>query len=125
MGNNNPENVVARAKLDEDHLGAEARFSPGPGARAFGAIAAFVANRRGPRSEASTEVIFGGEGLNGRFSSRPRKVDLGDAIGKELKVLYDDVVAQAVPDRFLDLLNQLESDAISSEPVSKASGESE
>ena len=40
-------------------------------------------------------------------------VDFGDAIGKELQNLYDDVVAQPVPDRFLSLLNQLEKSALS------------
>jgi len=42
--------------------------------------------------------------------------EIGEFIGKELRSLYDDVVAQAVPDRFLDLLNQLEAAPIS--PVS-------
>jgi hypothetical protein len=37
---------------------------------------------------------------------------VADHIGKELRGLYDDIVAQPIPERFLDLLNQLEADAI-------------
>ncbi|QGM47592.1 hypothetical protein H2LOC_018980 [Methylocystis heyeri] len=37
---------------------------------------------------------------------------VSEHIGKELRSFYDDIVAQPVPDRFLDLLNELEADAI-------------
>jgi hypothetical protein len=37
---------------------------------------------------------------------------LGEHIGNELRELYAEVVAQPVPDRFLELLNQLEAGAI-------------
>jgi hypothetical protein len=37
---------------------------------------------------------------------------LGEHIGRELRGLYEDVVAQPVPDRFLELLNKLEAGAI-------------
>ncbi len=37
---------------------------------------------------------------------------LGEHIGKELRELYAEVVAQPVPDRFLELLNKLEAGAI-------------
>jgi hypothetical protein len=37
---------------------------------------------------------------------------IGEHIGRELRNLYDDVVAQPVPDRFLDLLNRLEAGSI-------------
>jgi Anti-sigma factor NepR len=33
---------------------------------------------------------------------------LPDALGKKLRVLYNEVADQPVPDRFLDLLSQLE-----------------
>ena len=36
------------------------------------------------------------------------KGDLGSQIGFQLRNLYDDVLNQPVPDRFLDLLTQLE-----------------
>ena len=39
-------------------------------------------------------------------------------IGKQLKAVYDDVLNQPIPDRFLDLLSQLES-----KTGSKESGE--
>jgi hypothetical protein len=37
---------------------------------------------------------------------------LGEHIGKELRGLYAELVAQPVPDRFLELLNKLEAGAI-------------
>jgi hypothetical protein len=39
--------------------------------------------------------------------------NVGEYIGRELRSLYDDVVAQPVPDRFLMLLNKLESESLS------------
>jgi hypothetical protein len=39
--------------------------------------------------------------------SRPSK-EIGEQIGKELRELYSDLVAQPMPQRFFDLLNQLE-----------------
>ncbi len=37
---------------------------------------------------------------------------IGEHIGRELRGLYDEVVAQPVPDRFLELLNKLEDGTI-------------
>jgi anti-sigma factor NepR-like protein len=34
--------------------------------------------------------------------------DIRGKIGRQLREMYDDVVAQGVPDRFVDLLNRLE-----------------
>ena len=34
--------------------------------------------------------------------------DIRGKIGRQLRDMYDDVVAQGVPDRFVDLLNRLE-----------------
>jgi hypothetical protein len=48
----------------------------------------------------------------------PRPNDLGEQIGKELRELYDDMLSQPVPDRFVELLNELEKGSIS--PVAKA-----
>ncbi len=46
-------------------------------------------------------------------AERPRtpshKPDLADQIGARLRSVYDDVLVQPVPDRFLELLRQLES----------------
>ncbi len=46
--------------------------------------------------------------------------DIGEHIGRELRGLYADVVSQPVPDRFLDLLNRLETGAIPSPAGTKA-----
>jgi hypothetical protein len=40
---------------------------------------------------------------------------VGELIGRELRGMYEDVIAQPVPDRFLALLNKLEAGAISEE----------
>ncbi|TDX66981.1 hypothetical protein EDE12_101520 [Methylosinus sp. sav-2] len=48
--------------------------------------------------------------------------DLGEQIGEQLRGLYEDVLNQPIPDRFLELLNRLESDPISPQR-SKAPGE--
>lgn len=36
------------------------------------------------------------------------KPEVSDLIGERLRTFYDDVAKQPVPDRFLDLLNQLQ-----------------
>jgi len=57
--------------------------------------------------------------LNSRRPSRsPRSKaeapnDVGEQIGEQLRGLYDDILNQPIPDRFLELLNRLESDPIS------------
>jgi hypothetical protein len=51
------------------------------------------------------------------------KNKIGEEIGDQLRVLYNDVLEQPVPERFLELLNTLESDTISSSASSKAPGE--
>ena len=60
-----------------------------------------------------------------RAQKKMRNVDFGDAIGKELQNLYDDLVAQPVPDRFVNLQNQLEKNMISSGMSIGAPGERE
>ena len=37
-----------------------------------------------------------------------KKNPVEEHIGKQLKTIYNDVLAQPIPDRFLDLLNQLD-----------------
>jgi anti-sigma factor NepR-like protein len=44
----------------------------------------------------------------GPGKGRGKKADVGTQIGFQLRNLYDDVLNQPVPDRFLDLLSQLE-----------------
>lgn len=42
--------------------------------------------------------------------SKPARLtrDVQARLGQQLRAMYDDVVSQGVPDRFVDLLNQLE-----------------
>ena len=58
--------------------------------------------------------------------SRPNangKAGVGEYIGRELRELYDDVLAQPVPDRFLALLNKLDAGAISAAKAADRRGE--
>lgn len=65
------------------------------------------------RSEQTSASVVS---LNSSRKSRPRasvRKDGGPSnveghIGKQLKAVYDDVLNQPIPDRFLDLLTQLE-----------------
>lgn len=52
----------------------------------------------------------GWSGTPGGERSRPPSVksDLADQIGARLRSVYDDVLVQPVPERFLELLRQLE-----------------
>jgi hypothetical protein len=43
-----------------------------------------------------------------RSKNAPAKSELAEQIGVRLRSVYDDVLAQPVPERFLDLLRQLE-----------------
>lgn len=49
----------------------------------------------------------GKSGVPGKSRGKA-KGDVGTQIGFQLRNLYDDVLSQPVPDRFLDLLSQLE-----------------
>lgn len=62
---------------------------------------------RSPRSKSRREI-------------EPNK--MGEQIGAQLRTLYNDVLEQPVPERFLELLNKLETDTICS-ARSKAPGE--
>ena len=43
-----------------------------------------------------------------RVKKTTTKPDVTDQIGRQLRSVYDDVLAQPVPDRFLDLLKDLD-----------------
>jgi Anti-sigma factor NepR len=61
--------------------------------------------RRGPGCPEPAEEIMGGP-----CAKRPAlKSEIADQIGLHLRSVYDDVLAQPVPRRFLELLRQLES----------------
>ncbi|MGC2222068.1 MAG: NepR family anti-sigma factor [Methylocella sp.] len=50
------------------------------------------------------------ENISGRGAKKPAsKSAIADEIGLHLRSVYDDVLAQPVPGRFLELLRQLES----------------
>lgn len=130
MGKNTPENIGARVKSDEDQYRAEGRFFTGPGPRAMEAFPrGFSAGSGADRHAAARERALEAKGPALCAGQKPLKksngVDFGDAIGKELQNLYDDVVAQPVPDRFLSLLNQLEKNVVSSALSKSAPGERE
>jgi hypothetical protein len=118
MVKNSPENAVVRVKPDGDQLCADARRFPGTLPRSLAAVAAGLGV--GAPRPANAEQTAGSGQLTlcktERNSRKMRSLDFGDAIGKELQNLYDDVVAQPVPDRFLNLLNQLEQNMVSSGP---------
>ncbi len=111
MGKNNPENLFSRLSAERAPFGADKRFAAMTERRAL----------------CGADVGLQGSGLQGSGlqGSRRGGVDFGDVIGKELQNLYDDVVAQPVPDRFLSLLNQLEKSAVSLDASSRAPRERE
>jgi hypothetical protein len=51
-----------------------------------------------------------GQGIADQASATPRPDDgvVTDLIGRHLKLIYNAVASQPVPDRFLELLNQLD-----------------
>ena len=110
MVKNNPENAHARA--EETELSADTRHFPGPrpgSLSAYAAAAGVTAGasgsaRKGPERASQTGARLPEPGR----SRGSGGVDFTDAVGRELQNLYEDLVAQPVPDRFLTLLNQLE-----------------
>lgn len=109
MGTNNPDTVVGRSVKEEDkfRLGVVSK----PAARngeAFGRL--LMQDRR--------------DGCDVRVLA-PRPVEFQDAIGRELRNLFDDVATQPVPDRFLKLLNQLEDNVLHSTRPDGGPGDSE
>jgi Anti-sigma factor NepR len=56
-----------------------------------------------------------------RVKKTSGKSEVSDQIGRQLRSVYNDILAQPVPDRFLDLLKDL--DAIPGLPGSEAAGQ--
>jgi hypothetical protein len=123
-----PENAVARAASEEDK---HRDHFPGTLPRSLATVAAGLgvgadSSSRRAKGEKSTAATNGKSRCSSeKAQKRMRNVDFGDAIGKELQNLYDDLVAQPVPDRFLNLLNQLEKNVVSSGLSIGAPGERE
>ena len=111
MGKNNPETFASRARSEGGRFGSDSQSFAGAGPRSVEAFAANVNSRRSAKRETLKEA---GSGALRMTSTREAGVDFGDVIGKELQILYDDVVAQPVPDRFLNLLNMLEKNVLPS-----------
>ncbi len=128
MVKNNRENAVTRAPSAEDSRRAEGRHFSGALPRSMEGFAAGLGAGVGGsgRSNGRDALETKGAALcpPQRTNKKMRGLDFGDAIGKELQNLYDDLVAQPVPDRFLNLLNQLEKNVVSS-GQSRAPGERE
>lgn len=111
MGKNNPENIGSHVRSEGVHIHAESRILSATGPRS---VESFTANLNGRRGAKREKTIEAGGGALRLSAARNGQVDFGDAIGKELQSLYDDVVAQPVPDRFLNLLNMLEKNMLTS-----------
>lgn len=121
------ENAVTRAQSAEDQRNAEGRRFSGTLPRSMEAFAAGLGASVGASRRTNGRDVLDPKDLcpPQGTTKKMRGLDFGDAIGKELQNLYDDLVAQPVPDRFLNLLNQLEKNVVSSGVSSRAPGERE
>jgi hypothetical protein len=118
MGNSSRNNVVIERKKSENGGKHEAAIanSSRPGSKATGAAESVGSHRSAVKVE--TPALRDGA-MRRSAMGRPSN-DIGEQIGRELRGLYADVVSQPVPDRFLDLLNKLETGAIPSPAGAKA-----
>lgn len=76
-------------------------------------------------NDEQTEDAAGSGGaslMDARPSSSTLGGDIQAKIGQHLRAMYDDVVRQGVPDRFMDLLSQLDQ---ASKPVAESGGSKE
>lgn len=116
MVNNSRKNIAAEMKKTPNGDDKSTNsFSSAPGGR-NDLLVILDAHRRNVKSAKSeTSVVKRGAA---KFSSPwSQSNEIGEQIGKELRDLYDDMLSQPVPDRFLELLNELEKASIS--PVAK------
>ena len=51
-----------------------------------------------------------------KMNHAPAQPEIYDLIGQRLRNFYDEVAQQPVPDRFVDLLNQLEAKSLDKKP---------
>ena len=118
MRNSSRNNVVIGRKKSENGGEHEAAIasSSRPGSRATGTAELLAPHRRVVKAE--TPALRDGA-IRRSTMGRPSN-DIGEQIGRELRGLYADVVSQPVPDRFLDLLDKLETTAIPSSAGAKA-----
>lgn len=93
--------MSGREKMDEDQ--SEAGQQPETGVSdAGGALASAPRRTGGANATAGDGAAAGGSTLGGDVQAR---------IGQHLRAMYDDVVRQGVPDRFMDLLSRLDQSA--------------
>jgi hypothetical protein len=121
MGNQNRKNAVMgrQSTLREGEFEQVSPIAAPHGAlRGEEAVAAADSRRRPMKVSASNGACSERKLANG--ARQP--IEISELIGKELRSLYEDIVAQPVPDRFLDLLNQLETTTISGPSPKKAPG---
>ena len=126
MGNHNSETIIGRKLKEEDKFSAEPHYSSGAGAQNTGAKKFESLGRmlmNGVRRDLSQDAAPGN--CKDVGPARAPHVEFQDAIGKELRNLFDDIAAQPVPDRFLNLLNQLEDNLLNSTGSQRAPGKSE
>ena len=106
-------------------LAANAELSAAASVDTSAAASAANNNKSGPRiplRQSESERVSQGGKKQTKSTSSPddadidknteknNKVPIDEHIGRQLKAVYDDVLNQPVPDRFLDLLRQLDSD---------------
>ena len=118
MGNSSRNNLVVERKESEngDEREAAIASSSRPGSKGTGTAELVGSHKRAVKTE--TPPLRDGA-IRRSAMGRPSN-DVGEQIGSELRGLYADVVSQPVPDRFLDLLNRLETGAIPSPAGTKA-----
>ncbi|RYC32694.1 hypothetical protein D3273_06280 [Lichenibacterium minor] len=63
------------------------------------------------KQDTSGSADAGGETSGSEDAARPGVTDVQAYIGRQLRAVYDDVVKQPIPDRFLALMKQLEEGA--------------
>ena len=112
MRNSSRNNVVVEPKESEkgDEYEAAIASSSRPGNKRTGTVDLMGLHRRAVKAESPLP----GDGAIRRVAMGRPSSDIGEQIGRELRGLYADVVSQPVPDRFLDLLNKLETGSIPS-----------
>lgn len=97
---------------DEDHVRKKGSELTGKSKMKSEPVQGRVSEPGVPREKASVQP-HEAENAGGHGAARQRHLsvgsDLTDQIGARLRCVYDDVLAQPVPDRFLELLRQLES----------------
>lgn len=118
MGNSSRNNVVIERKKSKkgDEYEAAIASSSRPGRKGTGT--AELVGSRGRAVKAEAPVLRDGA-MRGSTVGRPSN-DIGQQIGRELRGLYAEVVSEPVPERFLELLNRLETGAIPSPSGTKA-----